>query len=174
MKTDRRSLRIVADDKIPYLQGQAERMGTVSYLPGAAISQADVADADVLIVRTRTRCDRALLEGSRVRFVATATIGYDHIDTDYLAEAGIAWANCPGCNASSVGQYVATSLLRLAEAGYVRLDGCCVGIVGVGHVGTAVDRAVQVEVSDPPLRSAPGGRRGARRLREHGRGLRAG
>ena len=98
MKTDRRSLRIVADDKIPYLQGQAERMGTVSYLPGAAISQADVADADVLIVRTRTRCDRALLEGSRVRFVATATIGYDHIDTDYLAEAGIAWANCPGCN----------------------------------------------------------------------------
>lgn len=64
MKTDRRSLRIVADDKIPYLQGQAERMGTVSYLPGAAISQADVADADVLIVRTRTRCDRALLEGA--------------------------------------------------------------------------------------------------------------
>lgn len=161
MKTDRRSLRIVADDKIPYLQGQAEHMGTVSYLPGAAISQADVADADVLIVRTRTRCDRALLEGSRVRFVATATIGYDHIDTDYLAEAGIAWANCPGCNASSVGQYVATSLLRLAEAGYVRLDGCCVGIVGVGHVGTAVDRAVQTLrcqtlLCDPPRAAAEG------------------
>lgn len=161
MKTDRRSLRIVADDKIPYLQGQAEHMGTVSYLPGAAISQADVADADVLIVRTRTRCDRALLEGSRVRFVATATIGYDHIDTDYLAEAGIAWANCPGCNASSVGQYVATSLLRLAEAGYVRLDGCCVGIVGVGHVGTAVDRAVQALrcqtlLCDPPRAAAEG------------------
>lgn len=161
MKTDRRSLRIVADDKIPYLQGQAEHMGTVSYLPGAAISQADVADADVLIVRTRTRCDRALLEGSRVRFVATATIGYDHIDTDYLAEAGIAWANCPGCNASSVGQYVATSLLRLAEAGYVRLDGCCVGIVGVGHVGTAVDRAVQALrcqtlLCDPPRSAAEG------------------
>lgn len=161
MKTDRRSLRIVADDKIPYLQGQAERMGTVSYLPGTAISQADVADADVLIVRTRTRCDRALLEGSRVRFVATATIGYDHIDTDYLAEAGIAWANCPGCNASSVGQYVATSLLRLAEAGYVRLDGCCVGIVGVGHVGTAVDRAVQALrcqtlLCDPPRAAAEG------------------
>ena len=136
-------------------------MGTVSYLPGAAISQADVADADVLIVRTRTRCDRALLEGSRVRFVATATIGYDHIDTDYLAEAGIAWANCPGCNASSVGQYVATSLLRLAEAGYVRLDGCCVGIVGVGHVGTAVDRAVQALrcqtlLCDPPRAAAEG------------------
>ena len=161
MKSDRRSLRIVADDKIPYLQGQAERMGTVSYLPGAAISQADVADADVLIVRTRTRCDRALLEGSRVRFVATATIGYDHIDTGYLAEAGIAWANCPGCNASSVGQYVATSLLRLAEAGYVRLDACCVGIVGVGHVGAAVDRAVQALgcqtlLCDPPRAAAEG------------------
>ena len=93
--------------------------------------------------------------------MATATIGYDHIDTDYLAEAGIAWANCPGCNASSVGQYVATSLLRLAEAGYVRLDGCCVGIVGVGHVGTAVDRAVQALrcqtlLCDPPRAAAEG------------------
>lgn len=154
-------LRIVADDRIPYLRGQAERLGPTRYLPGAAIGRADVAEADVLLIRTRTRCTRDLLEGSAVRFVATATIGYDHIDTDYMAQAGIAWANCPGCNASSVAQYVATSLLRLAEAGYVSLSACCVGIVGVGHVGTAVYRelrtlGVNCLLCDPPRAAAEG------------------
>lgn len=155
------SLRVVADDHIPYLRGQAERLGPTRYLPGAAIKRADVADADVLIIRTRTRCTRELLDGTAVRFVATATIGFDHIDTDYLAQAGIAWANCPGCNATSVAQYVATSLLRLAEAGHVRLPGCCVGVVGVGHVGTAVCRAlrtlgVRLLLCDPPRAAAEG------------------
>lgn len=149
------SLRLVVDDKIPYLHGQAEKLGTVHYLPGAAITDADVREADVLIVRTRTRCDRALLEGSSVKFVATATIGFDHLDTDYLNKAGIGWANCPGCNAASVGQYVSTSLIRLARAGFVRLDQCRVGIVGVGHVGAAVDKAVRALgcttlLCDPP------------------------
>lgn len=149
------SLKLVVDDKIPYLHGQAEKLGTVHYLPGAAITAADVREADVLIVRTRTRCDRALLEGSSVKFVATATIGFDHLDTDYLNKAGIGWANCPGCNAASVGQYVSASLIRLARAGFVRLDQCRVGIVGVGHVGAAVDKAVRALgcttlLCDPP------------------------
>lgn len=149
------SLRLVVDDKIPYLHGQAEKLGPVHYLPGAAITAADVHEADVLIVRTRTRCDRTLLEGSSVKFVATATIGFDHLDTDYLHKAGIGWANCPGCNAASVGQYVSASLIRLARAGFVRLDQCRVGIVGVGHVGTAVDKAVRALgcttlLCDPP------------------------
>ena len=148
-------LKLVVDNKIPYLHGQAEKLGTVHYLPGVAITAADVREADVLIVRTRTRCDRALLEGSSVKFVATATIGFDHLDTDYLNKAGIGWANCPGCNAASVGQYVSASLIRLARAGFVRLDQCRVGIVGVGHVGTAVDKAVRTLgcttlLCDPP------------------------
>jgi len=130
-------------------------LGECVYLPGAQISAADVRDADALIVRTRTRCDRALLEGSRVRFIATATIGYDHIDVDYLRAAGIAWTNCPGCNAGSVGQYVAASLIRLELAGKLRLQGATVGVVGVGHVGSRVVEAVsalgcRVLRNDPP------------------------
>ncbi len=152
-------MKLVIDDKIPFIRGFAERMGEAVYLPGAAISAADVRDADALIVRTRTRCNRELLEGSRVKFIATATIGYDHIDTEYLRQAGIAWTNCPGCNAASVAQYVRNSLLLLAAHGC--WDGCrpltaadgpvlpadldrsvfsrlTLAIVGVGHVGTKV------------------------------------
>lgn len=110
-------MKLVIDEKIPYMRGAAERLGQAVYLPGAGITAADVRDADALIVRTRTRCDRALLEGSGVRFVATATIGYDHIDADALAEMGIGWTNCPGCNARSVAQYVESALLLLAARG---------------------------------------------------------
>ncbi len=156
-------MKIVADDKIPYLRGQAERLGETVYLPGASIRPADVRDADALIVRTRTRCDRALLAGSRVRFIATATIGYDHLDTDYLAEAGIGWTNAPGCNAASVAQYVRNALLLLHAEGTVRLDGgCTVGIVGAGHVGQAVARALRpygcrLLLCDPPRSEREGG-----------------
>ena len=130
-----RPLRLVIDDKIPYIRGEAEKIGHCTYLPGGKISAADVRDADILIVRTRTRCDKQLLGGSSVRFIATATIGYDHLDTAYLAETGISWANCPGCNANSVAQYVAACLLRLEMAGRLTLREARVGIVGVDHVG---------------------------------------
>ena len=99
-------MNLLIDAKIPYMRGLAERLGRVRYVNGADITPADVREADALIVRTRTRCDRELLEGSNVKFIATATIGYDHIDTAYLAQQGIGWANCPGCNARSVAQYV--------------------------------------------------------------------
>ncbi len=131
-------MKLVIDDKIPYIRGWAERLGEAVYLPGAAIGPADVRQADALIVRTRTHCGPALLEGSRVRFVATATIGFDHLDTGYLRRAGIGWANCPGCNAGSVAQYVRNSLLLLEAEGRLRLEGCRVGVVGVGHVGSRV------------------------------------
>ena len=98
-------MKIIVDDKIPYIREALDRMNAdVEYICGADIKPADVAYADALIVRTRTRCDRHLLEGSRVEFVATATVGIDHLDTEWLDEAGIHWVNCPGCNASSVGQ----------------------------------------------------------------------
>ena len=132
-------MKIIIDDKIPFMRGQAERLGTAVYLPGAAITVDDVRDADALIVRTRTRCDEALLKGSRVKFIATATIGFDHIDTAWLAENGIGWTNCPGCNAGSVAQYVESALLLLARAGRIRLDAATtLAVVGVGHVGTQV------------------------------------
>ena len=107
-------MKIVVDDKIPYIREKLALIADdVVYLSGADISAKDVKDADALIVRTRTRCDERLLSGSRVQFVATATIGFDHIDTDYMAQAGISWINCPGCNAGSVAQYVECSLLLL-------------------------------------------------------------
>ena len=110
-------LRLVIDDKIPFIREAAARLGECKFLPGAAISADDVRDADVLITRTRTQVNRALLEGSKVQLVVTATIGHDHIDKDYLAQKGIAWHNCPGCNAHSVAQYVRNSLWIAAAQG---------------------------------------------------------
>ena len=150
-------MKVIVDDKIPFIRGQVERLADeVVYLPGTDITADDVRDADALIVRTRTHCNRQLLEPSRVRFIATATIGYDHLDTDYLQEAGITWTNCPGCNATSVGQYVRNALFEAEQAGLVRLSEATLGIVGYGHVGRAVYEALrpyvkQILVNDPPL-----------------------
>ena len=108
----RKKMKVIVDNKIPYIKGNIEKIAEeVVYLPGQAFTKEEVKDADALIVRTRTLCNKDLLEGSRVKFIATATIGFDHIDTAYCSEAGIAWTNCPGCNAGSVEQYVHASLL---------------------------------------------------------------
>lgn len=148
-------MRLIVDDKIPFIRGEAEKLGDVVYLPGAKITAEDVREADVLITRTRTLCNKALLEGSKVQFIATATIGYDHIDIDYLCEAGIAWTNCPGCNATSVAQYVETSLLLLEQEGKLNLKDCTVGVIGVGNVGRRVVERLErmgcrVLLNDPP------------------------
>ena len=145
-------MKAVIDDKIPYIQGQIEQIvDEVIYLPGHAISVYNVRDADILIVRTRTHCDRTLLEGSNVKLVVTATIGYDHLDTLFLDSAGIRWTNCPGCNASSVRQYVHNALLA---TGYLS-PGLTAGVVGVGHVGSLVAKDLEsvgmhVLRCDPP------------------------
>ena len=136
-------MKLIIDNAIPFIKGEAEKLGETVYKCGADITATDVRDADVLIVRTRTRCDRALLEGSKVRLVVTATIGFDHIDTTWLAEAGIRWTNCPGCNAASVGQYVACCLLRLQQEKMLEVRSLTIGVVGVGHVGTEVVAAVE-------------------------------
>ncbi len=146
-------MKVVVDDKIPYIKGQIETLADeVVYKKGSDICAADVKDADILIVRTRTHCNRELLEGSKVSLVVTATIGYDHIDTEYLREAGIRWTNCPGCNASSVRQYVHNSLLVLD----MLRPGLTVGVVGVGHVGSLVaadlaNAGLRILCCDPPL-----------------------
>ena len=150
-------MKIVADDKIPFLKGVFEPWAKVLYLPGGSIAPADVADADALIVRTRTRCGEALLAGSRVRFVASATIGFDHIDAPALEKLDIRWTNAPGCNAASVAQYAAAVLLGFG----IPLEGRTLGVVGVGHVGklvAAVGEALGMKVllNDPPRAEAEG------------------
>lgn len=156
-------MKVVVDDKIPYIEGKIERLvDEVVYLPGAKITAEDVRDADILLVRTRTHCCRELLEGSKVRLVVTATIGFDHLDTQYLDEAGIEWHNCPGCNATSVAQYVRNSLLLLENERGLCLKDTVLGIVGVGHVGSKVLKACRplvkrVLLNDPPRQEKEGG-----------------
>ena len=150
-------MKIVIDDKIPYIQEKLALLADeVVALPGGAISAADVKDADALVVRTRTRCDEQLLAGSRVQLVATATIGFDHIDVDYMQQAGIRWTNCPGCNSGSVAQYLECSLLLLEQLKALNLRQSTLGIVGCGHVGSKVKAVgkrlgMRVLVCDPPL-----------------------
>ena len=149
-------MKVVIDHKIPYIKEAIEKIADeVVYLPGNAFTSDVVKDADALIVRTRTRCNRELLEGSQVKFIATATIGYDHIDTAYCQEAGITWTNCPGCNAGSVEQYIRSVLLLLKEKKGLDLEKSTLGIVGVGHVGSRVKRmaealGMKVLLNDPP------------------------
>ena len=149
-------MKVIIDHKIPYLKEAIENItDDVVYLPGNAFTRETVKDADALIVRTRTKCNRELLEGSKVKFIATATIGYDHIDTEYCREAGITWTNCPGCNAGSVEQYVHSVLLLLKEKKGLDLKNATIGVVGVGHVGSRVARmaeglGMKVLLNDPP------------------------
>ena len=132
---------IVADENIPLLDAFFEGFGEIRRYPGRAIDRAAVVDADVLLVRSVTTVDRALLEDSKVRFVGTCTIGTDHLDLNHFADAGIHWASAPGCNARGVVDYVLGSLLTLAEVEGVPLNERCYGIVGSGQVG---GRLVQV------------------------------
>lgn len=149
-------MKVIIDHKIPYIKEAISRIADeVIFLPGNAFTKEAVKDADALIVRTRTMCNRELLEGSRVKFIATATIGYDHIDTEYCREAGITWTNCPGCNAGSVEQYVHSALLQLKHKKGLDLEKSTLGIVGVGHVGSRVKRmaeslGMRVLLNDPP------------------------
>ena len=150
-------MKIVVDDKIPYIRETICQLADETvFLSGAAITADDVRDADVLVVRTRTRCTQQLLEGRKVQLVVTATIGYDHIDTQWLQEAGIRWTNCPGCNSGSVAQYVECALLLLEQQKGLSLRQSTIGIVGCGHVGSKVKAVaerlgMQVLVCDPLL-----------------------
>lgn len=132
-------MKVIVDNKIPFIREAIEKIADeVIYVPGKDFTPELVKDADALIVRTRTRCNRELLEGSKVRFIATATIGFDHIDTEYCREAGITWANAPGCNSASVAQYLQSSFLLLQQIKGIQLSGLTLGIVGIGNVGSKI------------------------------------
>ena len=149
-------MKIVADSKIPYLKGVLEQVAQeVVYVAGSEITSDVVRDAHVLLTRTRTRCDRSLLEGSKVEFIGTATIGTDHIDFDYCRQHGITVVNAPGCNAPAVAQWVHATILQWMHANNVS-GNITLGIVGVGHVGSIVARWAQqlgyrILLNDPPL-----------------------
>lgn len=149
-------MKVIVDNKIPYIrEALAELADEVVYLPGKAFTPDIVRDADALITRTRTLCNRDLLTGSKVQFIGTATIGFDHIDTAYCKEAGITWSNCPGCNAGAVEQYIHSVLLLLQQEKGLKLKNACIGIVGVGHVGSRIKQlaeklGMKVLLNDPP------------------------
>ncbi len=153
---------IVADENIPLLDAFFAGFGEIRRYPGRGLDAANVKDADVLLVRSVTQVDRQLLEGSQVRFVGTCTIGTDHLDLDYFAQAGIQWSSAPGCNARGVVDYVLGSLLTLAELDGVELSARTYGVVGAGEVGGRLVRALRglgwpVLVCDPPRQGAEGG-----------------
>ncbi|QHD02300.1 4-phosphoerythronate dehydrogenase [Pseudomonas sp. S04] len=153
---------IVADENIPLLDAFFEGFGEIRRVPGRSIDRATVEQADVLLVRSVTNVSRDLLQGSKVRFVGTCTIGTDHLDLDYFAEANIGWSSAPGCNARGVVDYVLGSLLTLAEIEGVALAERTYGVVGAGEVGGRLVKVLQglgwkVLVCDPPRQASEGG-----------------
>lgn len=154
-------MKIIVDDKIPYIKGAFEEVAEVIYLPGSKTTPEVIKDADAIVTRTRTICNEALLKDSSVKFIATATIGYDHIDTEYCEQAGIIWTNAPGCNSKSVEQYIASALFVLAEKKGFQLKDKTIGVVGVGQVGSKVAKVCEilgmnVLLNDPPRERAEG------------------
>ena len=148
-------MKIVADDKIPFLKGALEPHAEMVYIPGKQISRDILMNADALLIRTRTKCTENLLKGTKIRFIGTATIGFDHIDTNYCDKSGISWTNAPGCNSSSVQQYIAAALLRISSEYRFSLKDKTLGIIGVGNVGSKVEKfartlGMKVLLNDPP------------------------
>jgi erythronate-4-phosphate dehydrogenase len=148
-------IKIVADEKIPFLKGVLEPYADITYLPGKLIGRDQLKDCDALLIRTRTKCTEDLLMGTKVSFIGTATIGFDHIDTRYCENHNIKWINAPGCNSSSVQQYMAAALLKMSEDFQFSLKGKTMGIIGVGNVGTKVKKLadileMNVLLNDPP------------------------
>jgi len=149
-------MKIIADENIPFAREAFDTLGEVTLAAGRALSAEHVAGTDLLFVRSITQVNAALLDGSHVRFVGSATAGTDHVDAEYLDRRGIGFAAAPGCNANSVGEYMAAAWLALAVRTGVRLEGRTVGIVGAGHTGSAAERKARAlgivpVLNDPPL-----------------------
>lgn len=154
-------MKIVADQRIPYVDLAFGTFGTLVKLESGAIDNGAVRDADAIIVRSETKVDEKLLTGSKASFVGTATIGTDHVDTGFLSRQGIDFASAPGCNANAVVQYVFAALFAVAERKGFALRGKTIGVVGVGNVGSkvvGVAKAIGMSVleNDPPLARATG------------------
>jgi len=149
-------MKIIADTNIPFVKECFSSLGRIKLVASREITPMAVRDADTLLVRTITKADEKLLAGSKVKFVGTATIGFEHIDIDYLKRKGIGFASAPGSNANSVAEYVIAALLEIAAKYDIELEGKTIGIIGVGNVGSLVQakcRALGMGpvLNDPPL-----------------------
>jgi erythronate-4-phosphate dehydrogenase len=154
-------MKIIADENIPCVTQAFSTLGEVILRPGRQLCAADVRTADILLVRSVTSVGRELLEGSKVRFVGSATIGFDHVDRDYLRQQGIGFATAPGSNATSAAEYVVSALLALAERDGFDPADKSVGIIGCGNVGSRVLQkltalGMRCLVNDPPLQAQGG------------------
>ena len=154
-------MKIIADANIPFVAECFSSIGKVEVIPANQITPAVVANADILLVRSVTQVNSTLLAESSVRFVATATIGFEHIDIEYLSENNIGFASAPGSNANSVAEYVIAGLLEAAKKYEFELKGKSIGIVGVGNVGSRIAQkcnalGMKVCLNDPPLKRKTG------------------
>ncbi|MBN1509167.1 MAG: 4-phosphoerythronate dehydrogenase [Sedimentisphaerales bacterium] len=154
-------MKIVADANIPFVRECFSSVGQVETLSGRDIGPRVIADAEALLVRSITPVDERLLAGSAVRFVATATIGFDHVDVPYLQAHDIGFASAPGSNANSAAEYVIAALLEVGRKHRMQLEGRSIGVIGVGNVGSRVARkceALDMRVlrNDPPLQRQRG------------------
>lgn len=155
-------MNILCATNMPFAKEAFGTLGSVRILEGRNIGATDVREVELLALRSTTKVNRALLAGSRVRFVGTATIGTDHLDIPYLEEAGIRWCFAPGCNANSVAEYVTAALLLLAHRHGFRLEGRTIGIIGIGNVGRRLVQkmaalGLRVLMNDPPRERAGDG-----------------
>lgn len=154
-------MKIIIDNKIPFLKGLLEPLATVEYVQGDKISNEVARDADAIIIRTRTLCNAGLLRDTEVKFVGSSTIGTDHIDTDWCLGRGIFIASAPGCNSGSVMQYLCSSLIYLINKYDIEPGKTTIGIIGVGNVGSKVAAMAEtlgfnVLLNDPPREQAEG------------------
>jgi len=154
-------MKIIADENIPFVKDCFSSIGEVEVLPGREITAGAVADADCLLVRSVTAVDSNLLAGSSISFVGTATIGFEHIDIDFLREHDIGFASAPGSNANSVAEYIVAALLNIAKKHNFNLAGKSMGIIGAGNVGSRVEQkarvlGMKVLLNDPPLQRKGG------------------
>jgi erythronate-4-phosphate dehydrogenase len=150
-------MKIIADENIPFAKEAFSSFGNLTLLPGRNITKTQLGEAEILIVRSITTVDKNLLRGTRIKFVGTATIGFDHIDLDYLNKSGITYVNAAGCNADSVNEYVWAAIFKSAAEKNISLEMKTIGVVGVGNIGshvvqTAEKLGLKVLQNDPPLR----------------------
>ncbi|NOZ45701.1 MAG: 4-phosphoerythronate dehydrogenase [Chlorobi bacterium] len=148
-------MRVIIDDKIPFSRGILDNYAEAIYLPAEKISNNNLKSADALIIRSVTKCNEKLLRGTSVKFIATATIGFDHIDIDYCRNNGIVWKNAPGCNSTAVQQYTVNSIIHICHQYHLDYKKLTIGVVGVGHIGSKVVRSsevlgLNVLMNDPP------------------------
>jgi erythronate-4-phosphate dehydrogenase len=154
-------IKIIADENIEFLEEAFSTLGELTKLPGRKISNKELNDADVLLVRSVTQINKALLEGTKIKFVGTATIGNDHVDKDYLISNNIFFTDAAGCNSDAVTEYVFTALFQIAAEENINLRNKTIGIVGVGNIGGRIARlanaiGLKVLKNDPPLKRKTG------------------